>query len=580
MWQTFRRVLRGIPSTPPSRPAARPHALHIAPVYPPIDTGIDALSLVEVLATQDRLIERIRQSCGLASAEFARLMVPAIEAFAGYVHLLPATRCANHRGAGGMLRLGLEVGFYSLQAADGVIFAGHESTERKRMLEARWRYAAFLAGMTCDLYRVLNDMVVTDPAGAEWPAYQNGLADWLAKGARQRLHVHWVDTCHRGAPEQGANALVFNRVIPADGLQYLREGGQKILTATLCVVTGAVIPAEQSSLQQIVLDVRRKVIEKDAGVQPDLYGALTVGVHLEPYLIDGMRRLVRSGAWQVNEREARLWYGVDGLYLAWRTAASEILDLLRLDRIPGVPQDRDTLCEMLVRAAVIEPDADGNALRTIDSPGMQDLAVVKIRNPDLLFQDPEGVPAPLREFLERTPVPPPPAAAPNPPASAPAAPPVAESASDLVGAGSPATDTARIDAPAAPEPAARGQAIVSGAAPASDLEQRPQLPGAVAQRLLRLPRATADLMRLLLNEYRGGERRMMFQTGQGLAIVAEYMNSHGVSGPEAARHLQEAGWLYRDPRRPAARAHALDIEGKPVQCFVLSAAIARDLGFG
>jgi len=86
-------------------------------------------------------------------------------------------------------------------------------------------------------------------------------------------------------------------------------------------------------------------------------------------------------------------------------------------------------------------------------------------------------------------------------------------------------------------------------------------------------------MRLLIEEYRGGERRKIFHTGQGTAIMADHMNSHGVSGSEAARHLLEAGWLYRDPKRPNARAHTLEIEGNAVQCFVLSPAIARDLGF-
>jgi conjugal transfer pilus assembly protein TraI len=290
----------------------------------------------------------------------------------------------------------------------------------------------------------------------------------------------------------------------------------------------------------------------------------------------------RSGAWQVNQRQARLWYGVDGLYLVWRSAANEILDLLRLDRIPGVPQDRDTLCELLVRAAVIEPDAQGNALRTIDSPctpGTEGLAVVKIRNPDLLFRDSEDVPAALREFLERRPAPP--AALPNASACVTAAQPAAPAAPDPPQASTAAPDTsdARINRPAARAAAAPPQAAAPGTAVATEFALRPQLPGAVAQLLARLPRTTADLMRLLLEEYRAGERRMIFQTGEGIAVVADYMNSHGVSGPEAAKHLLEAGWLYRDPKRSNARAHTVEIEGKPVQCFVLSGSIARVLGF-
>ncbi|MFD2274209.1 TraI domain-containing protein [Undibacterium arcticum] len=48
------------------------------------------------------------------------------------------------------------------------------------------------------------------------------------------------------------------------------------------------------------------------------YGKLTVGNHLEPYLLDAMRQLYRTGFWKINETKSRLWYSPEGLFLIWK----------------------------------------------------------------------------------------------------------------------------------------------------------------------------------------------------------------------------------------------------------------------
>lgn len=80
------------------------------------------VALDEVLAPHAALAERIRIAYGGAEGGFEIQITPLIRRFAAFVHLLPATRDAHFRGAGGCLHCGLEVGLHALQTADGQIF--------------------------------------------------------------------------------------------------------------------------------------------------------------------------------------------------------------------------------------------------------------------------------------------------------------------------------------------------------------------------------------------------------------------------------------------------------------------------
>ena len=128
-------------------PAARVDTVAVrVPVYPPIDPGIDVLAVEHLIDSQSQLMSRIRTVAGGADDEFNEMYMSVIRNLAAYVHLLPASKLETHTGAGGLFRLSLEMGFYSLQASEGVIFTPTEGVERRHNLEPRWRYAAFLAG--------------------------------------------------------------------------------------------------------------------------------------------------------------------------------------------------------------------------------------------------------------------------------------------------------------------------------------------------------------------------------------------------------------------------------------------------
>lgn len=90
---------------------------------PTFAKGPPVAPLDKILATQAELIEKVRNSLGFTVDDFNRLVLPVIQRYAAFVHLLPASESHHHRGAGGLFRHGLEVAFWAAQASESVIFS-------------------------------------------------------------------------------------------------------------------------------------------------------------------------------------------------------------------------------------------------------------------------------------------------------------------------------------------------------------------------------------------------------------------------------------------------------------------------
>ena len=86
-----------------------------------------------------------------------------------------------------------------------------------------------------------------------------------------------------------------------------------------------------------------------------------IGVPVERYLTDIMRRLVREGVWRINEPSARVW-NIDGMtYLVWPMAGEEIARRTNDEDIPGLPKTPDGILDMMVErgiACMREGDGD------------------------------------------------------------------------------------------------------------------------------------------------------------------------------------------------------------------------------
>ena len=145
------------------------------------DPGFEAVPLAAVIAGQQALLARIKLCFGADRATFERELMPLVHGYARFVHLLPATADNYFHTPGGLLQLGLETAFFSLQGTDAHIFSGRATISERRELEPRWRIATFIGGLCCELHRTLTQLIVTTADGEEWPAFLGGLAPWLER---------------------------------------------------------------------------------------------------------------------------------------------------------------------------------------------------------------------------------------------------------------------------------------------------------------------------------------------------------------------------------------------------------------
>lgn len=382
------------------------------------DPGFVCATIGDILAAHDNLLARTRLCFGVDQKTFARDALAPIEAYARYVHLLPATPDNYFRQPGGLLQLGLEVAFHALQGTDAHIFSGQSTITTRRQLEPRWRHATFIGGLCCELHRALASLIVVDADGNEWPAYLTPLTTWLAERQVERYFVRW----RAQAPEARSLGLfALPHVVEPAVLQDLSAGNTVIVPHLLASVGGLPVYREPNVLDSLVRRSFALVIDRNLKASADRYGSPQFGSHLERYLVDALRRLASvEPAWVPNREKSRVWYGNDGLFLLWPQCVADAQTLLEADQLPGIPKSADTVLDLLLGAGVAEPCDSSHNTWLIQPPGTKvPLDAIKLTSPAILWSGSDAsrraLDGPLVTRLEQTrpatataePVPPP-----------------------------------------------------------------------------------------------------------------------------------------------------------------------------
>lgn len=372
------------------------NAGHDAASYPTVDPGIDAASVAEMLAAEDKLLARFKYCYG--SASFEPDILEPIRAYARYVNLLPATADNFFCGAGGLFRLGLEVAFHALQGTDGHIVSGRSTISVRKELEPRWRQATFLAGLCSELHRTLSQITVTDAQGNEWPAYLMPLSTWLEQRKARRFYVRWISN----APEsRGPGLFALPHIVPASTMQHLASGNHTVVPQMLACISGIPLLHEQSILIELVRRAAALVIDRDLVASAHRYGKPILGAHIERYLLDAMRHLVATNAaWSPNSERSRVWLGADGLFIVWPNAATEIRKVLEEDQLRGIPKSPETIAEILTAAGVFLAPPGQQDSWLIQPPGASSpIEAVRLSSAEILLAGQLRATPPLPQAL-------------------------------------------------------------------------------------------------------------------------------------------------------------------------------------
>ncbi|HFC9447715.1 TPA: MobH family relaxase, partial [Vibrio cholerae] len=294
-------------------------------------------------------------------------------------------------GAGGLLRHSLEVAFWAAQAAEGIIFVASGTPVEKKELEPRWRVAAALGGLFHDIGKPVSDLSITDEDGRyQWNPFLETLSQWTTNNSIERYFIRWRDgRCKR---HEQFSILVLNRVMTPGLLAWLTQPGPEILQAMLEAI-GNTDP--EHVLSKLVIEADQTSVQRDLKAQRISVDDNALGVPVERYLLDAMRRLLASSQWLVNQRDARVWIRKSNqsthLYLVWKSAAKDIIELLAKDKIPGIPRDPDTLADILIERGLATKSASNERYESLapevlikdDKPIW--LPMLHISEADLLF---------------------------------------------------------------------------------------------------------------------------------------------------------------------------------------------------
>lgn len=377
------------------------------------DPGFEALSLDAILSGHQGLLGRIKLCFGADRATFDRELMPLIHRYARFVHLLPATADNYFRAPGGLLQLGLETAFFSLQGTDAHIFGGRATISERRALEPRWRIATFIGGLCCELHRTLSHLIVTTADGEEWPSFLGGLTPWLEQRTIDRYFVRWRTHARES---RGLGLFALPHVVPAEVMQMLGSGNAIVVPQLMASIAGLPQYREHNVLDELVRRSMALVVDRNLLAGADRYGKPQYGSHLERYLVDALRRLAAGhSAWTANRDKSRVWIGPEGLFLAWPGAAEDVLALLESDQLAGIPKSPHTLLDLLLEAGVFVGLDATSQTWAIQPPGAKaPIDAVKLASAAILLTGLDPPPAVLEASLL---APPPSRPAPQPPPS-------------------------------------------------------------------------------------------------------------------------------------------------------------------
>lgn len=318
-------------------------------VYPPVDPGLPIGSPDEILAGAASKIRRLAEVAGGSASEFERLYIHPLRNLAHQIHLLPASPHAHYSGPAGLFNMCLDIGLMARQAAEGKIFVPEATIEVRHHSEGAWRYSAFLAGLLCQLHVPVGSMTVSAASGDQWPRFSMSLTDWFTARKIDRYYVTW----HEKARVTGAEgASLLAKVVPPHVMDWLATTDSQTIR-DITVACTREMTATESVLGAIVKSVTARIKEVDAVQNPSRFGRLTCGTQFEPHFLNAVRELIEQGAWTVNQTGGKVFWGSDGLYLAWPLGLSDVIAVFEKRGLHGMPRSSVTLAELLGLSAVV-----------------------------------------------------------------------------------------------------------------------------------------------------------------------------------------------------------------------------------
>ncbi len=371
------------------------------------DGAIPLLDIDALLEEQRPLINDLRESLGLVNGEYEQYIDPLIKAYAGYVHLLPASERHHHRCPGGLLRHGLETAVLSCQMSHGLVMEPGGSVMHRQIQERRWRVGSMVAGLVHDIGKPISDVTVRSPDGNHmWNPFVETLLQWGQHWELDSYYPMWVAGRHRR--HEQLNIMALDLVLPRELRGFLSPGDQpRILEAIYQCLLGNFF---SSPLSKIINLADQESTRRDLAASRLDASDLSTCIPAERYILEAIIRLMESGTWTVNCPGARVWVLDSGTYINWRCAAA-IGGILDQEKIPAIPRQCDEMALILLERGYAQyntahsdsGDTQGSKYFTIqpDVPNTPPLQALKLTDGAFIF--PRMMPPAIADLLYENP---------------------------------------------------------------------------------------------------------------------------------------------------------------------------------
>ncbi|WP_347990187.1 MobH family relaxase [Methylomonas sp. AM2-LC] len=345
------------------------------PAFPEGIKGDDSSNLIKSSAEMIHVIKHARGFNGESNREkFETLVMSPIIHLANMVHYLPASEKEHFVEIGGLFKMSLEMGLISIRTAESRILT-RSDMEVRRENAFLWVHACFLNGLFNEAVKTLSriDIHDTKKDQALWTPGKLPLSEWIVKNEVSEYQIKWNKDVDR--PFMHRYAVM---AIDDHQMRILNHGERSILQTLLMSLHEECQREYENEdesgrfganpLTKINSKIKIKVIERDINTRGDNYGLPVAGMHLEPWIIDAMKELLKKLVWKTNEENGRVWHGPDGIFIIWPQGGDDLKKQLKDSECPYVPQNMEGLADLLLNAEIISPNRENGSMFEIEIP--------------------------------------------------------------------------------------------------------------------------------------------------------------------------------------------------------------------
>lgn len=332
--------------------------------------------------TYSQYIEILRNTVGYSRKNFDNFFIKPVHNLINYCYGLPATRAEHHCFKHGLIKHALDTALYATRSADGSFFSAQVPEEFREQSEIRWRYAAFLGGLCCDLKNTRKIVLAHGPQ--QWNPLLEGTVQWAKASSLAAWPYEWNPEVEEA--EDFFSVIYARNVIPKESLEFLTTFNHNILDVLLRVLAGR-LQGHEHTLAELVENARDTSISKDIAMRAasGMDGSFHTA-NSDVLLLDVLRRLMKS-EWTFNNPGSVAWYTDQGLFLVWARAAKDMVGMFTEDHVYTIPREPYTLAEFMLKNALIEAGPKCDVFWELTPPGKNKMVLeaVKVSDADALF---------------------------------------------------------------------------------------------------------------------------------------------------------------------------------------------------